>query len=230
MTLDGKCVIVTGGTRGIGQGIVKMFCDEGARVASIARGDHSQTCRLCGAGVQGFKADIGDLDQIRRVFLEIDEYFDGAPDILCNNAMFSLEAAFLQTTPSMLDHVLAVNVRGYFVCGQEAARRMVAEGKQGRIINITSTESEQAFALQTAYGAAKGAQRQLTKSMAVDLAPYGIVVNAVGPGSIQTEALAKQMSTPRIAQHDLERTPMGHWERPRTWLPRSGSSLETLRS
>jgi NAD(P)-dependent dehydrogenase (short-subunit alcohol dehydrogenase family) len=91
---------------------------------------------------------------------------------------------------------------------------MIDQGIRGRIINITSTESEQAFALQSAYGASKGGLRQLTQGMAVELAPYGILVNAVGPGACSTPALDRQMATPRIAQHDLERTPLGRWGTP----------------
>ena len=85
----------------------------------------------------------------------------------------------------MLDRVIAVNVRGPFLCGQQAARRMAAAGG-GRIVNIASTASVQAWSLQTAYGASKGGVALLTKNMAVELAPLEIAVNAIGPGTIDT--------------------------------------------
>lgn len=213
MSMRGERVVVTGGSSGIAQGIAQMFCAEKAMVASIDIQDGSETARLCGPLFRAFNADVAFEDEVGRVFKEIDAYFGSAPNVLCNVAGIAPEVAFLETPIEVFDRTMAVNVRGPFLCSQEAARRMLGAGG-GRIINITSTESVQAWALQSAYGASKAALKHLTMGMAVDLAPYGIMVNAVGPGACETPALAVQMSSDRISRHDLERTPLGRWGTP----------------
>jgi glucose 1-dehydrogenase len=214
MTMEGRRVVVTGGSSGLGQAIARMFCEEGALVASIDLRDGSETAAQCGPEFRAFLADVGVPADVARVFEEIDEYLGEAPDVLCNVAGVGPEVAFLRTSVEIFDRTMAINVRGPFLCAQEAARRMITAGKAGRIVNITSTEAEQAYALQSVYGASKGALRQLTKGMAVDLASHGILVNAVGPGACETPALAIQMSTQKLADHDLERTPLGRWGKP----------------
>ena len=206
-------VVLTGGSSGLGQGIAKMFCDDGATVASIDIQDGAETAELCGDRFRSFIADVASESAVRHAFSEIDDYFGGAPDVLCNVAGIAPEIAFLDTPIDVFDRTMAVNVRGAFLCSQEAGRRM-RDAERGRIIHITSTESVQAWALQTAYGASKAALRHLTMGMAVDLAPYGITVNAVGPGACETPALAIQMQSGAIARHDLERTPLGRWGTP----------------
>ena len=203
-------VVITGGSSGLAQGIAKMFCAEGVIVASIDIQDGSETASLCGSRFRSFTADVADESEVRRVFAEIDAHFQGPPDVLCNAAGIAPEVAFLETPIDVFDRTMAVNVRGPFLCSQEAGRRMRDAGG-GRIIHITSTESVQAWALQSVYGASKAALRHLTMGMAVDLAPYGITVNAVGPGACETPALAIQMQSEAIVRHDLERTPLGRW-------------------
>jgi NAD(P)-dependent dehydrogenase (short-subunit alcohol dehydrogenase family) len=213
MTLGDQRVVVTGAASGLGQGIAQMFCAEGAAVAGIDIQDAGETARLCGSRFRAFTADVADEDEVAGVFGEVDEHFGGGLTVLCNVAGIAPEIAFLDTPASVFDRVMAVNVRGPFLCAQQAARRMKAAGG-GRIVNITSTEAELAWALQSVYGASKAALRHLTMGMAVELAADGITVNAVGPGACETPALAVQMQSGRIAQHDLERTPLGRHGRP----------------
>jgi glucose 1-dehydrogenase len=214
MNMEGRQVVVTGGSRGLGQAIARMFCEEGARVASIDLRDPGDTAAQCGPGFRGFVADLGVPEDVSRAFEEIDDHLDGAPDVLCNVAGVAPEVNFMRTSLEVFDRTMAINVRGPFLCAQEAARRMIAAGKAGRIVNITSTEAEQAYALQSVYAASKGALKTLTKGMAVDLAPHGILVNAVGPGACETPQLAIQMSTGKLAEHDMDRTPLGRWGKP----------------
>jgi NAD(P)-dependent dehydrogenase (short-subunit alcohol dehydrogenase family) len=206
-------VVITGTSSGLAQGIAQMFCVEGTRVAGIDIQDGAETAGMCGQLFRSFTADVADEDQVRRAFVEIDEFFGAAPNVLCNAAGIAPEVAFLDTPVEVFDRTIAVNVRGAFLCSQEAGRRMRDAGG-GRIIHITSTESVQAWALQTVYGASKAALRHLTMGMAIDLAPHGITVNAVGPGACETPALAVQMQSDAIMRHDLERTPLGRWGKP----------------
>ena len=126
-------------------------------------------------------------------------------------AGISPEVSFLDTTVETFDEVFAVNVRAVFLCGQEGARRMRDAGG-GRIINIASTASVQAWAMQTAYGASKGAVALLTKCMAVELAAHGITVNAVGPGTIETPLAEHFLADPA---HARERARPGAARAPR---------------
>src|SRR5262245_13194810 len=129
MSMEGQRVVMTGGSSGLGQGIARMFCEEGARVASIDLRDGSETADLCGPPFRAFLADVGVPEDVSHVFEEIDEYLGGAPDVLCNVAGVGPEVAFLETSVEVFDRTMAINVRGPFLCSQEAARRMIAAGK-----------------------------------------------------------------------------------------------------
>jgi NAD(P)-dependent dehydrogenase (short-subunit alcohol dehydrogenase family) len=146
-------VVVTGASRGIGREIARVFAADG-RVAGIDVLDCEETAGLCGSSFRSFVADVADEGQIGAAFTAIDDWFEAAPTVLCNVAATYALIDFLETPVSTLDRIMAVNVRGPFLCAQAAARRMAAAGG-GRIINITSTESVQAFALASAYGASK---------------------------------------------------------------------------
>jgi len=201
-------VIVTGAAQGIGQALAVSFAGDGARVAGIDLQTCSETAQRCGPAFRAFAADIAHEDEVTRAFEEIDGWFDSPPTILCNVAATYAVVPFLETPLEAFDRVMAVNLRGAFVCCQQAARRMARAGG-GRIVNITSTESVQAFALASAYGASKAALAHLTKSMAVELARDSILVNAVAPGAIATPSLLAALAEmPAAARHDLERTPI----------------------
>jgi NAD(P)-dependent dehydrogenase (short-subunit alcohol dehydrogenase family) len=207
--LRGARVIVTGASRGIGQGVAAMFCAEGATVAGLDLRDGDETTALCGAGFRHFACDLAQPAAIASAFADVDEWFGGAaPGVLVCVAGIGPEVAFLDTTPEVFDQVIAVNVRAVFLCGQEAARRMRDAGG-GRIVNIASTASVQAWAMQSAYGASKGAVALLTKCMAVELAAHGISVNAVGPGTIETPLAEHFLADPRMRANELGRTPAG---------------------
>jgi NAD(P)-dependent dehydrogenase (short-subunit alcohol dehydrogenase family) len=202
------CIVITGAAQGIGRAISERFTAEGAHVAGIDIAPCTETARSCGPRFRAFPADIVDEDAVDHVFRQIDAWIEGSLDLLCNVAATYAIAPFVSTPLDAFDRVMAVNVRGAFMCGQQAARRMAAAGG-GRIINITSTESVQAFALASAYGASKAALAHLTKSMAVELAQDAIMVNAVAPGAIATPALREALEQmPAAARHDRERTPL----------------------
>lgn len=207
-------VIVTGAAQGIGQAVAEAFASDGGQIAGIDTQPCTETASLCGPAFRSFQADVANETSAARAFCEIDQWFAGTPTLLCNVAATYAMAPFLDTPLSAFDRVMAVNVRGAFLCAQHAARRMT-EGGGGRIINVTSTESVQAFALASVYGASKAALAHLTKSMAVELARNGIMVNAVAPGAIATPSLLDALDDlPAAARHDLERTPLARLGQP----------------
>ena len=191
MLLKDKIAIITGGGRGIGRGITKRFAQEGAIVVIAQRGREraEQTVQevLDAGGTAAFvKTDISQRDQVEHLIAETVERF-GTIDILVNNAGITGENGhFLEVSQETWDRIVRVNLTGQFMCGQEAARVMSEHGG-GSIINITSTNGLVPQPRCCAYGSAKGGLEVLTRSMAVDLAPYNIRVNAIAPGPINQD-------------------------------------------
>lgn len=208
-----KLVIITGSSRGIGQGIAKVLCEEGYQVAGIDIRPGDETAQLAGRNFTHFACDLADPTAITRTFAQIDDVYAAAPWGLVYVAGVGPEIAYLDTTPEMFDTVMAINVRGMFFAGQEAGRRMRDVGV-GRIINIASTASVQGWAHMTAYGASKGAVLLLTRNMANELAEHGITVNAVGPGTIDTPLAANVIANPDWVASELGRTPIRRFGTP----------------
>src|SRR5262245_11639310 len=213
MKLDGKVAIVTGGARGIGLAIAKRYVAEGARVV-IADVDAAgePAARALGDACRFIVTDVGDAQQAQRLIADTCAAFGGV-DILVNNAGIVHGADFLDLKEADFDRVLRVNLKGAFLVGQAAARRMVEQVKAGRspgaIVNMSSVNAVLAIPNQVPYCVSKGGLAQLTKVMALSLAPYGIRVNAIGPGSIMTDIL-KSVATDREAKRRLlSRTPLG---------------------
>lgn len=196
MQLEGKVAIVTGAAKGIGYAIAKRLLLDGARIV-LADIDHDAVHRaardleLFGT-VRPMAADISDKLDIHNLLTFTSATF-GEVDILVNNAGITHQAPFLDLSEEDFDRVMRVNAKGAFLCGQAAARRMVerveAGGNAGTIINISSVNAVFGLPDQLAYSVSKGALNQLTKSMALALAPWGIRVNAIGPGSVETNML-----------------------------------------
>ncbi|MBP5858538.1 SDR family oxidoreductase [Marivibrio halodurans] len=213
MQLDGKVAVVTGAARGIGLACVERFLREGARVV-LSDVDAEAGTEAVEALTEHrdrvvFQAcDVGNRGEVERMIGTAVDRF-GRVDIMISNAGMTSAAEFLDVTEESFDRVVRVNLKGVFHCGQVAARQMVDQGTGGAIVNTASVASELAMPNQIAYAATKGAVRQITKAMALSLAPYGIRVNAIAPGSIETEmirSLAKQ--DPSFKNTILSRTPL----------------------
>ena len=216
MKLLNKVAIVTGGAKGIGRAIAERFAREGARVvvADIDEDAGSAAVQEIGAhgAVRFVRCDVGDKADAENLVASTVQAW-GSIDVLVNNAGIVHAADFLDVSEADFDRVLRVNLKGAFLVGQAAARQMVAQvkagGAPGAIVNMSSVNAVFAIANQVPYSASKGGINQLTKVMALSLAPHGIRVNAIGPGSIMTDMLAS-VATDKAAKHRLlSRTPLG---------------------
>jgi glucose 1-dehydrogenase len=215
MSLDGGLAVVTGGSQGIGRAVCGRLARAGARIAVLDRRAADETIaelEAAGAEARQFTADVGDPESVRKAFDEVDRAL-GLPDVLVNVAGIFADVPFLETSAELWDRMMGVNAKGVFLCSQAAARRMSSR-QGGRIVNVLSTAAAQAFALESAYCASKGAALLLTRVMAVELASYGIAVNGVGPGTVRTEMGAAYLGGGPIADHELARTPMGRFGEP----------------
>jgi NAD(P)-dependent dehydrogenase (short-subunit alcohol dehydrogenase family) len=193
MRLEGKIAIVTGSTRGIGRAIVERLATDGARVVVNGRdGDRTdsvvEALRSTGADVAGIAADVGRADEVDRLFAGALAAF-GVPDLVVNNAAVSGDAT-VRHLLEMDDHhwevVISTNLGGAFRCTRRGAQLMVQHGIRGSIVNVSSFSASRAHRSMAAYDAAKGGLESFTRAAALDLAPYGIRVNAVGPGAIRS--------------------------------------------
>jgi NAD(P)-dependent dehydrogenase (short-subunit alcohol dehydrogenase family) len=211
MQLDGKVAIVTGGARGIGLAIARRFVAEGAKVVigdiDAARGEASAA--ELGPACRFVHADVGDPRDSGTLIDRAIAW--GGLDVLVNNAGIVHTADFLEISEADFDRVLRVNLKGAFLVGQAAARQMVAQAKGGggAIINMSSINAVLAIPNQVPYCVSKGGIDQLTKVMALSLAPHGIRVNAIGPGSIMTEILQAVATDKEARRKVLARTPLG---------------------
>ena len=214
MKLQQKTAIVTGAAQGIGLACARRLIEEGARVmlADIHAAGKAAADQL-GNAAEFFQADVGNKAQADALIEAALDRF-GRIDILVNNAGITHAASFLEITEEDFDRVLRTNLKSMFLCGQAAARAMVKQGG-GVIINMSSVNAVLAIPDQVPYVISKGAINQLTKVMALNLAPHGIRVNAIGPGTIMTE-LARQavMSSEQARRKILSRTPLGRCGEP----------------
>jgi meso-butanediol dehydrogenase / (S,S)-butanediol dehydrogenase / diacetyl reductase len=186
--LEGKRVVVTGGTSGIGAATVQRFRDEGSRVAAIADRDVEDPGLLC---------DVADADQVARAFARVDELLGGV-DVLVANAGISVRKAFLEIEEADWRRVLDVNLTGVFHCAQQAARRMIdADG--GVILMTASTNGLTGHPFYADYNAAKAGVIQLARTMALELAPR-VRVSSVCPGYVLTPMQRAEYSDEMLAE------------------------------
>jgi NAD(P)-dependent dehydrogenase (short-subunit alcohol dehydrogenase family) len=190
MRLEGKFALVTGAARGIGFAIARALAREGAGVAIAdvnAEGAEAAAAALAkdGARAIGIPVDVADPASVAALVAKIVESF-GRIDVLVNNAGIGSNTHFLEIGLDEWQRVLGVNLTGAFLVAQAVAREMVKTGG-GKIVNIASVSGQRGGSGRAAYGSAKAGLIMLTKVMAVELAPYGINVNAIAPGAVETE-------------------------------------------
>src|SRR5665213_4381724 len=190
-SVDGKLAMVTGGSRGIGLATARALGESGARVILVARSlealnraqEELKTARI---DAVYSACDLRDTDSIAAWFDKCVAQF-GQPDILVNAAGIQRRGLATELSLSDWNQVLAVNTTAIFELSRCFARRLIAAGRKGKIVNIASLMTAAARRGVAAYTASKGAVGQLTKALAVDWAEHGILVNAVAPGYVDTE-------------------------------------------
>jgi NAD(P)-dependent dehydrogenase (short-subunit alcohol dehydrogenase family) len=193
----GRVALVTGGASGIGFAVAKQLADLGAQIAIAdinIEGAETAAAKLAasGAAVMTAQVDVRDRDAVELMVDAIVKRF-GKIDILVHSAGVGIERAFLDTSAEEWRRVIDIDLSGTFYCAQAVARRMADNG-YGRIITLSSTAGLRGGTGRAAYGAAKGGVLALTKVMAVELAEYGITANALAPGAIETELVARMHS------------------------------------
>ena len=203
--LEGRHALVTGGARGIGLAISRRLAAEGARVLMVDRDEHIASVADM-LDQPHLVIDLLETEAVDRMFDHADEVL-GSLDVLVNNAAITKTADIIDLEVEDFDRIMALNARVPMLAVQAAAKRMIKEGRGGSIINISSVSGKLGVPGQVAYGMSKGAVRQLTTSTAVALAKHEIRVNAVAPGTIETE-LAKSVMGDQLRQTVLSRTPL----------------------
>lgn len=216
MRFDGKVAVVTGAGRGIGKAIALALASEGAKVAVNAM--HEETARpvaeeieAAGGEAMWKVANISVEEEVDQFAAAVYERF-GKVDILVNNAGITRDNLFLRLKTEMWDDVMAINLRGTFLVSRIFSRRMMRQKSGGRIINMASVAGEAGNPGQANYSASKAGIIALTKSMAKEMAHYGITVNAVSPGLINTDIITgmEQASVDFV----VKATPLGRLGEP----------------
>lgn len=215
--LSEKVALVTGAGRGIGKACALALAEAGATVAVSARSgqeitDLAEDVTKAGGKATVHTADISDVADIRRLVAEVTDRH-GRIDVLVNNAGTNVQQDVLDVTEEVWDLVMDTNLKGTFFCAQAVGRQMVEQGS-GKIINMASTFAALGFYGRGVYAASKGGVAQLTKVMALEWAPRGVNVNAVGPTATLTRMNEELLSRPEYRDLVLSRIPAGRWCEP----------------
>lgn len=213
MKLEGQVALITGGSRSIGRSISLAFAREGAAVA-VNYVQHAEEAlstvreiEALGCRALAVKADTSQRTQVHAMVGEVAARL-GPIDILVNNAGVQKRVYFLDLEEADWEWMLGVNLKGYFLVGQAVAARMKARAK-GRIINVSSEAGGFPAPRMTAYCVSKAGVAMLTKCMALELAPYGIRVNALAPGLTRTDINRKDLEDEAFLKARLARIPLG---------------------
>ena len=198
--LSGRVAVVTGGNGGIGRSIAMGLAQAGAAVAVLARNEEKNQrvmgeLQAMGVRALAVRVDVTERGQLQPALEKVEEAL-GPVSILVNNAGIVVVASVLDQTLEDWDKVIETNLNACFLLSKLAAKSMVKQ-REGKIINIASMYSFFGSGSVPSYGAAKGALVQLTKSMAIELAPFNIQVNAIAPGWIETDMTAGVTTRPR---------------------------------
>jgi glucose 1-dehydrogenase len=217
--LEGQAALVTGANSGIGEAVARCFADAGAKVVInyVTRPDAAEAIvediKRRGNEAIALCADVSNEDEVKAMYAAMFKHY-GTIDILCANAGIQLDAPFVEMTLAKWNTVLAVNLTGQFLCAREAAREFLRRGRRpeisaaaGKIICMSSVHQEIPWTRHANYAASKGAIRMLMQTMAQELAPHKIRVNAIAPGAIQTPINRAAWATPEALNRLLTLIP-----------------------
>ncbi len=217
--LDNKVAIITGASRGIGEAIARVFGQSGARVVIASRkkeGLDEAAQRLSQAGVEvaPLVCHVGKSEQVEGLVRGAVERF-GQVDVLVNNAATNpYFGPLVGADRGVFDKTFEVNARGYFELARQVAAHLVDREAAGSIINVASVAGLMGAPLQGIYAMTKAAVISMTKTLAVELGPSKIRVNAIAPGLVDTRLAAAMVNNPDIVKHVVERTPLGRYAMP----------------
>jgi len=238
MTLKGKVAIVTGGNSGIGQAIALGLAEAGANIVIdyIAHPEATKALEAqivaLGDRAIGVEADVSQVADLQKLVQQAVSAF-GRLDIMVNNAGVETRTSVLDTSEDDYEKVLRINLKSAFFGTQLAAKQMIAQGGNGRIINITSVHEDLPMPGNTAYCLSKGGIRMLTRTAGVELAPHGILVVGVGPGAVATPINLVTMTDPQLLARLNAAIPLGRMAKPEeiasvvTFLAGDGASYLT---
>jgi len=216
--LSGKTALVTGSSDGLGLAIARGLAAAGAAILLNGRDEKklsgvARTFADAGHEIKARAFDVADEKAVLAAFERFDA--EGVEiDILVNNAGVQFRKPMVDLTTDEWRRVIDIHLTGAFQVGREAAKRMIARGRGGKVINMASLTSEVARATISPYGAAKGGIRMLTRFMAAEWARYDIQANAIGPGYIATEMNRALLDDPKFDAWVKGRTPSGRWGKP----------------
>lgn len=199
-SLKGRTALVTGASSGMGRHFVKTLADAGARVVCAARRlDEIETVaaeiRAAGGDAIAIALDIGDTDSVTRAFDAAEQAY-GSIDLLVNNAGQIVFVPFPDISDDQWDNLMNVNLKGCMRMSREFSKRLIAKGKPGSIVNITSITGQQTKPYLSIYGTAKAALIHFTKQLAIDLLPHGIRANSIAPGYFRTSMVDWYFDSP----------------------------------
>jgi glucose 1-dehydrogenase len=218
-SLESKVAIITGGDQGIGRAIALRLAAEGADIAFCYRTNRSAAEEVvasitrvgAGAGIErralALQADVSDTAQVQNFITTVFERF-GRTDILVNNAGLERRADFWDVTEKDYDLVLNVNLKGVFFTTQAVVRLWLADKQHGKIVNISSVHEELPFPHFASYCVSKGGLKMLARDLAIELAPYGITINNIAPGAIETPINKALLNDPAKLKALLENIPL----------------------
>ncbi|CAH0579231.1 unnamed protein product [Chrysodeixis includens] len=207
ISFKGKRILVTGAGQGIGRGIAVELWRAGANIVALSRTrSHLETLQSEYPSIDIVDVDVADWDKTREVVESLGHF-----DALVNNAAIAICEPFLKCTASEFDKTFDVNVKAALNISQIIARKMVDNKTHGAIVNISSQASKGALKDHIIYSASKAALDALTRSMALELGPYGIRVNSVNPTVIMTEMAKVGWSDPVRANEMLSKIPLGRF-------------------
>ena len=219
--LSGRVAVVTGGNRGLGRAIALALADAGAAVAIMARDETKNAEALAelkstGATALALRVDLMKRGELEPAMSEVERVL-GPVDILVNNAAFAILKGVLDQSAEEWDEVIAVNLSACFVLSQIAARSMVARKSGGKIINVSSIAGNFGSPVFPSYAVAKGGLQQLTRCLAIELAPHNIQVNSLLPGWFSTDMTDWIRNWPEWTEglkEMIQRTPRGRFGEP----------------
>jgi glucose 1-dehydrogenase len=219
MRLKGKTILVTGSSQGIGEAVALRLAQEGADVVVNYRNNPEGAKRVTeqitamGRRTAAIQADLSKIEQVQQLVRESVRLL-GKLDMLVNNAGLEKSADFWKVTEEDYDLVLNVNLKGLFFTTQEFVRHLMETKRPGKIINMSSVHEELPFPHFAPYCASKGGLKMLTRDLAIELAPFGITINSIAPGAIETPINTKLLQDPTKLKALLDNIPLKRLGKP----------------